>query len=748
MLNFYHRCPSISLDLVGNEDQASVSWILTFDYAAENQDLFIERFAKFFPLVKLQAEELHHLLNHPAYCDRFYASYGPHLFRLKHFDAYMSLAIDYALSGSQTAQTTLRRWLKNYLESWGSEELRLLHMNKIYAQSKMLWSDRSFVFNLPLSLFPSMKVLAEHLPAEEWPHYYAHKFVVSKIRPSIYDLLESWLCQDHSADNIKKFQWLLEQETIDPDFLAHCFVFSLTWRKFDFALSILKMNVRSTEKHLGSLIRMTIEEERHELLKDILNLATTLSMPWRINLRAHYLHWTDMYNVAEPERLISSCPKLYTEVERRYLNQKRLEDEREFNASLSVTHIAIRPQFSGQLKYLKLPDQAFRYQSLLNLTQILLSLAMHAKTQIDAAPTHTSLFHIVRLVTPEFFFYVERQPLTLNEWHFFLTGLERIARGFPQHIHAVLSSFAVAIDARQLMNLVIYLECGQQPNIHVFCKANPHEHDLNYKEQRIYCSAFADDQTSDDPVDFIATDASVRPPLTINFQSVFPMMENRCMMAIDVCADVFMHKSKKFFMRQYAQDNHQLLPMQADYLITETKLCTRKPNSLGSILAEASIAKQFLRMMYAHPVRIYEVTSENVQIKNSIANSSPSINWDIEVSIEDLGDFDNAFKKTSRTISIRATSSPDLQSPPIVEDEQGQNLSLGEFGRVKIFSLAPVQIGVVNFMAASKRECPHPSSFVQSPRAHRQNAFFHRLKEAQVGREVFAPVNQHGPTVV
>lgn len=77
--------------------------------------------------------------------------------------------------------------------------------------------------------------------------------------------------------------------------------------------------------------------------------------------------------------------------------------------------------------------------------------------------------NITRLVTNEFLFYT-RKPLTLEEFNELRSKIEKLAEGYPDNLHLALSSFSIKTPDNQLINMVLHVECGKQPQIHTFAK--------------------------------------------------------------------------------------------------------------------------------------------------------------------------------------------------------------------------------------------------------------------------------------
>lgn len=91
--------------------------------------------------------------------------------------------------------------------------------------------------------------------------------------------------------------------------------------------------------------------------------------------------------------------------------------------------------------------------------------------------------HIVRLATPEFFFYTE-EPLKPEQYEILLLTIKNIAQTLPPTIHFLLSSFAR--DAGDSVeNASLYVICGPHPILHPIDKDSVAPHDISYPGKKM-----------------------------------------------------------------------------------------------------------------------------------------------------------------------------------------------------------------------------------------------------------------------
>lgn len=89
--------------------------------------------------------------------------------------------------------------------------------------------------------------------------------------------------------------------------------------------------------------------------------------------------------------------------------------------------------------------------------------------------------HITRLITPEFSFYTNHQPLSDAQFLFILGKLETYAENLHPNIHFVLSSFAVLSKNNTLLNITLHIQCGLRPLIRPIIKKERSPVDKRYR---------------------------------------------------------------------------------------------------------------------------------------------------------------------------------------------------------------------------------------------------------------------------
>lgn len=87
--------------------------------------------------------------------------------------------------------------------------------------------------------------------------------------------------------------------------------------------------------------------------------------------------------------------------------------------------------------------------------------------------------YITRLVTNEFLFYT-KTPLSILEFELLQQKVFDLAKKQSENVHCVLSSFAVQTPDNKVMDVVVYLQCGEKPCFNFIVKNNSSDVDPVY----------------------------------------------------------------------------------------------------------------------------------------------------------------------------------------------------------------------------------------------------------------------------
>lgn len=89
---------------------------------------------------------------------------------------------------------------------------------------------------------------------------------------------------------------------------------------------------------------------------------------------------------------------------------------------------------------------------------------------------------ITRVITSEFAFYT-KTPLTMNEFLVLQAQIIKIMKNLGENLQLILSSFAVQTELG-VMNVVVQVDSGLEPNIHFIVKSYTSDVDAEYKDSR------------------------------------------------------------------------------------------------------------------------------------------------------------------------------------------------------------------------------------------------------------------------
>ena len=176
---------------------------------------------------------------------------------------------------------------------------------------------------------------------------------------------------------------------------------------------------------------------------------------------------------------------------------------------------------------------------------------------------------ITRLSTHEFSFY-SKQALTITEFQLILGDIEKMASRLTPNVHILLSSFAVNTRDSKLLNMSIFIEGGNPPDIHVFSKNTASNNDVHYTG---ISSLFS--QQQDEQVTFHADKISEQDGFTVSSGSVFEVKTQggaRYTQAIDICLDHELQHSKELLVRRILENFDEILPSQIEHCVSSNSI--------------------------------------------------------------------------------------------------------------------------------------------------------------------------------
>lgn len=134
-------------------------------------------------------------------------------------------------------------------------------------------------------------------------------------------------------------------------------------------------------------------------------------------------------------------------------------------------------------EYWDMPSTTMQLDRLYNYIMDLIQadVALHKKSYCEQNGNVKNEYKntITRFTTSEFSFYTQ-SPLSLSDFTRLQNRLYWFAKSAPKNMVLILSSFAVKLNATQFMNVVVHIECNQEPTFSFIVKEFESENDPEY----------------------------------------------------------------------------------------------------------------------------------------------------------------------------------------------------------------------------------------------------------------------------
>lgn len=181
---------------------------------------------------------------------------------------------------------------------------------------------------------------------------------------------------------------------------------------------------------------------------------------------------------------------------------------------------------------------------------------------------------ITRLSLSEFSCY-GKNPLTMEEFTQIVTAVNNFAEKTHENVHLLLSSFSVLNEQKAILNISLYVQCGEKPKIDVITKGLASNYDLKYTDYTNFSQQIIGKFT-EEVSSFIASNNKEEETVTSN--STFAVTTKgggKFLQAIDVCIDHVNQHSKKLLEDQLNledSDSSDFLPEQVDQIVTSNTI--------------------------------------------------------------------------------------------------------------------------------------------------------------------------------
>lgn len=227
--------------------------------------------------------------------------------------------------------------------------------------------------------------------------------------------------------------------------------------------------------------------------------------------------------------------------------------------------------------------------------------------------------HITRLSTHEFSFYTS-QPLSLSEFQLLVKNIELMANKLTPNVHVLLSSFAVRSNEGILFNISIFVEGGESPELHVFCKNTAASNDVTYTG---IDSLFSQQQTQQPT--FHADKITAENGFTMSTGSVFEVKTKggACYtQAIDICLDHALQHSKELIIRRISSTtNSEILPEQIEHCVSSNSI----PLYMDSLISDYCTHIDPITTMQQYEATLGSKTLTNKAFQKIIPSGYPNM---------------------------------------------------------------------------------------------------------------------------
>jgi hypothetical protein len=194
--------------------------------------------------------------------------------------------------------------------------------------------------------------------------------------------------------------------------------------------------------------------------------------------------------------------------------------------------------------------------------------------------------NVTRLSFNEYYFYPgkKRGPLSFDTLKNFTIEIEKLASQLPENLHLVLASLPVVDLKKQVSNMVIHVQCGEVPVIHMFAKAIISNNEPAYPDTKAieFCAhAF-------NPISRTALGPDANENGSINFSSPI-LCETfggaKFWAVIDICAEHELGIAKQALNREIAiriRDQSQNIPELITHVVVSNSTFLYDENILSA----------------------------------------------------------------------------------------------------------------------------------------------------------------------
>lgn len=164
------------------------------------------------------------------------------------------------------------------------------------------------------------------------------------------------------------------------------------------------------------------------------------------------------------------------------------------------------------------------------------------------------------------------EPLNVDDFSLLIDAVHVIAKKQQPNVHLLLSSMPVLTEDKQILNMSLYVQCGSEPKVEVFCKGRAARIDAQYKNMPNFMQQ--NTSYSDEPNMNISQYVAPKKRAAISSNTVFTVQTAggaEYTQAIDICFDHACQHAKTLIKKLANNDlseNAALIPNQIDHILT------------------------------------------------------------------------------------------------------------------------------------------------------------------------------------
>ncbi len=227
---------------------------------------------------------------------------------------------------------------------------------------------------------------------------------------------------------------------------------------------------------------------------------------------------------------------------------------------------------------------------------------------------------ITRILLPEFSLYTQK-PLSMDHFISFRKSIEKIAAKQQPNVHILLSSMAVTSEDNTILNMSLYIQCGQEPKIEAFCKSIDSNSDIQYPRSTLFSKQDHRTYYKNGELNRCKYIASQSGNI-ISGNNVFIVKTEggaEFVQAIDVCLEHLYEIAKNKLKDIIGFDDPLIIPDQADHILTSNTIKLIESSGITSPIVHVDPVNSFNNSPHImHPMKKQDVvTRSDLKLKKT-----------------------------------------------------------------------------------------------------------------------------------